>query len=517
MTGFTFTELTPTSFLRRAAEVYGERTAIVDGDRRTSYREFWARALALTGVLADAGVGPGDRVAVLAANSQLMLELHHGVPLRTAVLVPLNIRLSAPELVQLLRHSGSSLLFATAEFAELARAIGAECSIRVVVSGADGEYEERLAAARPDPVPCADERGLLGINYTSGTTGTPRGVMVHHRGAYLQSLAHAVHTGMDTTSSYLWTLPMFHCNGWCLTWGVTAVGGTHVCLPRIDAERIWELLRAEGVTHLSAAPSVLAMIASAPGAEGPALGQRVAVQTGGAPPSPALLARLERLGMNVTHLYGLTETFGPIAINEWQPQWDELGAERQALLRARQGVGNVIAEPLRVVDAAGADVPRDGADVGEIVVRGNDVMLGYYRDPESTAAAQLGGWFRTGDLAVHHPDGYVEITDRAKDLIISGGENIASVEVERAIEEHPGVLECAVVGMPDPRWGEVPVVFVATRQDAALTPEEITTQVRARLASFKVPKRVEFTELPKTSTGKIHKQSLRERLAGDGS
>ncbi|SEP05457.1 acyl--CoA ligase family protein [Trujillonella endophytica] len=514
MADFTFAELTPTDFLRRSGEVHGERTAIVDGALRFTYREFLDRALRLTGLLAAAGVEPGDRVAALCTNSHVMLEAHNGVPMRGAVLVPLNVRLSVPELAYVLEHSGARLLLATADLAERARQAADGLGVRVVVAGAGSEYEDLLARAEPAPVPCADERGVLGINYTSGTTGRPKGVLVHHRGAYLQSLALTVHTGMGAGARYLWTLPMFHCNGWCLTWGVTALGGTHVCLPGIDVPRIWELLRADAVTHFSAAPTVLTMLAAAPEAEGPAPANRVAVQTGGAPPTPTLLARLDGLGLDVLHLYGLTETFGPIAVNDWQPAWDERPADEQARLRARQGVGNVIATPLRVLDADGADVPRDGVTIGEIVARGNDVMLGYYRDPAATEAATVDGWFRTGDLGVHHPDGYVELRDRAKDVIISGGENIASVEVERALDAHPDVVESAVVAAPDERWGEVPVAFVTVRPGASLEPEDLIAFLRTSLAGFKVPRRFSFTELPKTSTGKIEKATLRARLRG---
>jgi len=512
MADFTFSELTPTAFLTRAREVYGDRPALIDGELRLTYRELHDRCQALTGVLADLGVAPGDRVAVLATNSHVSLEMHYAVPWRGAVLVPLNTRLSASEIDYILRHSGAGLLVVTEEFADAGVRVARELGIPVLSAGPEGDYKARLAAAAPAPVACVDERSLLGINYTSGTTGQPKGVMTHHRGAYLQSLALMVHLQMSADATYLWTLPMFHCNGWCLTWGITGVGGTHVCLRKIDPERIWHLLRAEGVTHFSAAPTVLTMIAEAAGAAGTPLAQCVAVQTGGSPPSPALLRRLESLGLDVTHLYGLTETFGPIAINEWRREWDVLDADQQAALRARQGVGNCIAEPLRVVHPDGADVPRDASTVGEVVARGNDAMLGYYRDPEATAAVTLDGWFRTGDLAVHHPDGYVELRDRAKDVIITGGENVASVEVERVLDAHPDVVESAVVAAPDPRWGEVPVAFVTLRTGAVADEDELVRHVRARLAGFKVPRRFVFAELPKTSTGKIQKQVLRRRL-----
>jgi fatty-acyl-CoA synthase len=515
MAGFTDSRLTPTDFLLRSARVFPTRLAIVDGLRSFTYEDFAHRAGALTGVLAELDVGPGDRVAAMCANSHVMLELHHGVPMRGAVLVPLNVRLSESELTYIVEHSGAKIIFATHEFAETAKAVAQATGARLVVESGEGgdKYEELLCTAEPAPARLDDERALLAINYTSGTTGRPKGVMYHHRGAYLQALAMAFHTQLTPQSRYLWTLPMFHCNGWCFTWAVCAAGGTHVCLRAVEPERIWPLLRTAGVTHYSAAPTVLGMIADSPQAADGPTSQPIRVQTGGAPPSPALLTRLELLNMDVTHLYGLTETYGPIAINEWHPEWDELRADERAALKARQGVANVIAQPLRVVDVAGADVAADGQRIGEILARGNDVMLGYYRDEDATREAEIDGWLRTGDLAVMHSDGYVEIRDRAKDIIISGGENIASVEVERALESHPSVLEAAVVGVPDDRWGHVPVAFVSLRPGAQATAAELILHVRSRLAHFKAPKSVTFRELPKTSTGKLQKSVLRTEAA----
>ncbi len=510
MAAYTFAPLTPTSFLARSATVFRDRVAVVDGDRTFTYAELHDRSLRLTGVLAGLGVGPGDRVAALCTNSHVMLEMHHGVPLRGGVLVPLNIRLSVDELTFIVGHSGATVLVATHELADTARQVAERCGARLVVAGDEqDEYGALLGAAEPQPEDLADERDLLAINYTSGTTGSPKGVMYHHRGAFLQALAMAFHTRLTSDSRYLWTLPMFHCDGWCFPWAVTAAGGTHVCLRAVDPAEIWRLLRGEGVTHYSAAPTVLTMIANAPEADGDPLDHQVDVTTGGAPPSPTLLSRMAELRMRVTHLYGLTETFGPVAVNEWHSEWDALTGEEKAVLRARQGVGNVVAQPLRVIDLAGDDVPADGTTIGEIAARGNDVMLGYYRDEKATAAVDAGGWFRTGDLAVMHPDGYVEIRDRSKDIIISGGENIASVEVERAIDSHPDVVESAVVGRPDERWGEVPVAYVVLREGATADAAAIIAHVRERLASFKAPKDVVFGDLPKTSTGKIQKHVLR--------
>ena len=509
MADFTFAPLTPASFLDRSAAVFARRPAVVDGDVRLTYAELAGRCARLVSALATTGVEPGDRVAALCANSHVMLELHHAVPARGAVLVSVNIRLSHDEMRYVLEHSGARLLVATRELADRARALADELDIEMV---AEEEYDAWLASADPEPSDRVevDERDLLALNYTSGTTGRPKGVMYHHRGAYLQSVAMAYHAQLGPGACYLWTLPMFHCNGWCFTWAVTAAGGTHLCLRAVDASEIWRLLREEGVTHFSGAPTVLAMIAADPAAT--ELGHRVHVDVGGAPPSPALIGRLGPLGLDVTHLYGLTETFGPIAINEWLPEWDELATDERNRLRARQGVGNIVARPLRVLDTDGHDVPADGETIGELAVRGNDVMLGYYRDEDATAAVERSGCFLTGDLAVMHPDGYVEIRDRRKDVIISGGENVASVEVERVLDAHPAVLECAVVGAPDEKWGETPVAFVTLQEGAQVDADELRAFVRERIADFKVPRRVEFVELPKTSTGKIQKHVLRARV-----
>jgi fatty-acyl-CoA synthase len=505
-----FEPLTPTAFLARAAVVHRDRTAVVDGDRRWTYAELWERARRQAGALVDRGCGAGARVAVLSANSHVLLEAHYGVPLAGAVLVALNTRLSALELGLQLEHSGAALLLCDAELVSLAHEAAAHAGDVPVIEEGD-VYEELLAAAEPRVEPVADELALLAINYTSGTTGRPKGVMYHHRGAYLQALAMAFHAQLRADSVFLWTLPMFHCNGWCFTWAVTAAGATHLCLREIDTAHVWRLIQEERVTHFNAAPTVLTSLAHHPSATPEAISRPIRVATGGAPPSPTLLARLAELRMEVTHLYGLTETFGPIMICEWQPEWSALPHADQARLKARQGVGNVIAQPVRVVDADGHDVPADGASIGEVVLRGNDLMLGYYRDDEATAAAQFDGHLRTGDLGVMHGDGYVELRDRAKDVIISGGENITSVEVEQAIDSHPAVLEAAVIPVPDERWGERPAAFVVLKEGAAASEAEIVEHVRQRLARFKAPREVTFVdELPKTSTGKIRKHVLRE-------
>ena len=509
MAEFTFAPLTPASFLDRSAAAFAGRTAIVDGERRFTYRDMSGRCRRLAGALAALGVGHEDRVAALCTNSHVMLELHHAVPMAGAALVPLNVRLSPDEMAGLLAHSGTAVLVATHEFADRARRLAERAGLPCFIAGGpDDSYEAWIAGAAeasPEPV---DERQLLAINYTSGTTGRPKGVMYHHRGAYLQATAMAYHARLGPGARYLWTLPMFHCNGWCFTWAVTAAGGTHVCLRAVDAAEIWRLLRDEGITHFSGAPTVLTMIAEDPAAG--VLDREVHVDTGGAPPSPALLERMEKMGFAVTHVYGLTETYGPLAINDWQPEWDRLDPAEQATLRARQGAPDIVSRPLRVLDEEGEDVPADGETVGEIAVSGNNVMLGYYRDEEATREVTRSGCLLTGDLAVMHPDGYLEIRDRSKDIIISGGENIASVEVEQVLDSHPSVVESAVVGMPDERWGEVPVAFVTLRKDD-VDAAALTGYARERLAHYKVPKRFEFGDLPKTSTGKIQKTVLRDR------
>lgn len=509
MADFTFESLSPVSFLDRSSAVFADRVAIVDGDLRYTYREFAQRCDRLVSALAAQGIGEGDRVAAVCANSHVMLELHQAVPARGALLVSINIRLSFDEMAFILEHSGARALIATEEFGQRARALAESAGVAVIVDDDSGEYESWLAASTPDSSDriAVAETSPLAINYTSGTTGSPKGVMYHHRGAYLQAVAMAYHARLGPEARYLWTLPMFHCEGWCFTWAVTAAGGTHVCLRAIDPPRIWTLLQQEGITHLSGAPTVLAMIAEDEAA-GP-LENRVHVDTGGAPPSPALLSRLEPLGMDVTHLYGLTETYGPLAINEWQPEWNDLDLNDQSRLRARQGVGNIIAAPLRVLEVDGRDVPADGTTMGEIAARGNDVMLGYYRDQAATDAATRSGCFLTGDLGVMHPDGYVEIRDRSKDIIISGGETIASIEIEQALDSHPAVIESAVIAAPDEKWGEVPAAYVTTRTD--VEPSELIDHVRGQLAGFKTPRHIIFGELPKTSTGKIQKNILRQQ------
>ncbi len=504
-----FEPLTPTAYLERSGDVFADRLAVVDGEVRFTYAELLDRCLRLAGGLEGLGVRPGERVAVLAPNTHVLLEAHYGVPFAGAVLVALNVRLAADELAYIVQHAGASLLIVDPAYLGLARDIADRVGRQIRLVDAGAEYEGLLATSVPAHLPVEDERDLLALNYTSGTTGRPKGVMYHHRGAYLQSLAMALHFKLTNDSRYLWTLPMFHCNGWCFTWAVTAAGGTHVCLPRVDPKEIWGLIHTMGITHLCAAPTVLVGLVNHPGAR-PVPDRRVLVAVGGAPPSPSLLEQCFGLGLDITHLYGLTETFGPVVICDWRSDWDRLSVPEQAERRARQGVGNTISCRVRVVDGDGRDVPRDGSTLGEVVLRGNNVMLGYYKDPEATEVAIHDGWLRTGDLGVLHGDGYLEIRDRVKDVIISGGENISSVEVEAALDSHPEVLEAAVIPVPDDRWGERPAAWVTLKEGATVSADELRAHVRGHLAGFKVPDLITFGALPKTATGKIQKYRLRD-------
>jgi len=518
------TPLTPLSFLGRSAEVFADKTAIVYADHRVSYREFGALATRLARALQASGVQPGDRVAYLVPNIPELLVAHFAVPLAGAVLVAINTRLSAEEVRYICEHSGARLLIVDAALhPTVAPIVDRLTTVREIVTVTDQlapadpliasvGYDELLARGSDVPLPWSvdDERSTISINYTSGTTGRPKGVRYVHRGAYLNALGEVFHSRHTPESVYLWTLPMFHCNGWCTTWGVTAAGGTHVCLRSVDAGEIWRLIRTEGVTHLNGAPTVLTAIATSPDAR--ALDRPLVVTTAGAPPSPTVIKRMESLGAAVVHVYGLTETYGPYTVCEEQASWLALDESERAGLLARQGVGMVQAERVRVVDSAMQDVPCDGTTMGEIVMRGNNVMAGYHDDPEATVTAFAGGWFHSGDLGVMHPDGYVELRDRAKDVIVSGGENISTVEVEQAIDSHPAVLEVAVVGVPDERWGERPKAFVVVAPGQTVSPAELIEHVRSQIARYKAPDVVELVpELPKTSTGKIRKYELREK------
>ena len=535
MGAVSYTAQTPLSFLERSARVWPEKVAVIYGSRRLTYAEFAAEAVRVAAALRANGVEPGDRVAYLMPNLPEMLVAHFAVPLAGGVLVAINTRLTGEEVSYILRHSGAKILVADAALLPVAVAAAEGVgTVTQLVVAADAEagstgpdvaaesrlvsYSEFLAGQAADPMPWSvpDELAPIAINYTSGTTGRPKGVIYTHRGAYLNSYAQIIHSRHDENSVYLWTLPMFHCNGWCAPWAVTAIGGTQVCMREVRGDAIWLQLRQHGITHLNAAPTVVSTILNA-SAAGP-LRRPVLITTAGAPPSPTTIAEMERMGFTVVHVYGLTETYGPITFCQFQPHWADLTVDQRAALQARQGVGMITAEGVRVVDAEMADVPADAKTMGEIVMRGNTVMAGYYLDPEATAEAFRGGWFHSGDLGVMFPDGYIELRDRAKDIVISGGENISTVEVEQALMSHPCVLEAAVVGVPDDKWGERPKAFVVLRAGTSATQQELIAHVRTKIAGYKAPREVDITiELPKTSTGKIQKFILRDKeWAGHG-
>lgn len=514
------TQLTPLLFLERSKDAFPDKVAVRDGSTETTYRQMAEHATRLANALAASGVGAGDRVAYLCPNTTELLVAHFGVPLNRSILVAINTRLAGDEIAYILEHSGAQVLIVDESLLGSVPSMS-ERSIDLVVVGTNpaGEgigYEDFLDRAGPvgvgpeRPWRVDDEQRTISINYTSGTTGRPKGVMYTHRGAYLNALGEVIHSRHTPATVYLWTLPMFHCNGWCTTWGVTAIGGTHVALRAVDPTEIWRLIRGLGITHLNAAPTVLIGLANHPDA-GPIEGGLI-VTTAGAPPSPTLIAQMTDLGAELVHVYGLTETYGPHTVCEIQPAWSDADPEQRLRFRARQGVAYVIADPIRVVDEDMNDVPRDGETLGEVVMRGNNVMSGYHADPVATEEAFRGGWFHSGDAAVWHPDGYIELRDRFKDVIISGGENISTIEVEQALMSHPAVLEAAVVAVPHPTWGERPKGFVLLKPGATVQGEDLIAHVRERIARFKAPDSIELVEaLPKTSTGKIQKYVLREK------
>jgi fatty-acyl-CoA synthase len=508
------TDLTPVSLLQRTAYIYPNKTAVVHGERRYSYREFEERVNRLASRLRADGLRKDERVAFLCPNIPPMLEAHFAVPAAGGVLVAINTRLSSGEIDYILHHSGATFLFVDDELAPLIQPLDLSgiTVVRIADSGASEDpYEQYLAAGSPAPVESrlADEEDTISINYTSGTTGRPKGVMYTYRGAYLNALAQIAEPAMTPDSVYLWTLPMFHCNGWCFPWAVTAIGATNVCLRKVEPARIWELFESEGVTHYCGAPTVQIGLMNHPSAR--RLDQPVTVLVAGAPPSPTLLSQLRERNFRPIHVYGLTETYGPVTICAWQNGWNELDAEQRARLNARQGQGNLTSDLVRIVDDQMNDVPRDAETMGEVVMRGNIVMKGYYDQPDATAEAFRGGWFHSGDLGVWHPDGYIELRDRKKDIIISGGENISTIEVEQVVAKHPAVLECAIVAIPDEKWGERPKAFVTLKPGQSATEQEIIAFCRQHIAGFKCPAAVEFMDLPKTSTGKVQKFVLREK------
>ncbi len=521
-----FQPLTPLTFLARAAEVHPDATAIIHGARSWKYREFYARAKKLTSALARRGVKRGDTVSVMLANAPAMIEAHYGVPMAGGVLNTINTRLDAPIIAFGLNHAETKVLIIDREFSRVMKEALALAKVKPLVidyddpefAGAgerlgDIEYEDFLNTGDADfawQMP-RDEWDAISLNYTSGTTGDPKGVVYSHRGTYLLALGNLITCGMGKHPVYLWTLPMFHCNGWCFTWTLSIVAGAHVCLRAVRAAPIFDAIAAHKVTHLCGAPIVMSTLLNAPAHEKKPLPHVVEFATAAAPPPESVLAAMKAAGFNVTHLYGLTETYGPASINDWHGEWDALSAAEQAVKKARQGVRYPVLEELDVLDPETMQrVPRDGETLGEVMFRGNVVMKGYLKNKSSTDAAFAGGWFHSGDLGVVHPDGYIQLKDRSKDIIISGGENISSIEVEDALYKHPAVSAVGVVAKPDQKWGETPCAFVELKPGANATTEELIAWCRKHLAAYKCPRHVVFAEIPKTSTGKIQKFKLRE-------
>ena len=520
--------LSPLSLLSRTATVFPDREAVVYGGQRWSFRAFQGRALRLAQGLKALGIVREEKVAVLAPNVPMVLEAHFGIPLAGGVIVAINTRLAPREVAYILEHSGSQALLIDSACLDPLRPIWSELPpLRRVIVYRDPaaqdsgwrpaqsvDYEDFLAEARTEKLDAepADEDQLIAIDYTSGTTGKPKGVMYSHRSVALNALANAMESGLDRHSRYLWTLPMFHCNGWTFSWGVAGVGATSICLRQVEGRAMRETILAERVTHLCGAPIVLQFLADLPDSAELRFERPVRAMTGGAPPSPTLIATMRRMNVDATHLYGLTETCGPFTICEVQDDWPKLPLEQFAAKVARQGVPHLLAGEVAVLDPELRPLPADGASMGEICLRGNQIMRGYYKDEAATREAFRGGWFHTGDLGVLHADGYIELRDRAKDIIISGGENISTIEVENVLASHPDIQEAAVVSKPDPRWGEVPVAFVLPRPGRTLTEEDVIGFCRKRLAHFKCPKAVFFEALPRTSTGKVQKFALRERM-----
>ncbi|KVK95775.1 acyl-CoA synthetase [Burkholderia cepacia] len=525
-----YVPLTPIDFLVRTAEVYGERLAIVHGDVRRTWGETYTRAKRLASALARLGVGRGDTVAAMLPNIPAMVEAHFGVPMAGAVLNTINTRLDVSSVLFMLRHGEAKVLIVDTEYAEFAHRAALEVPGLKIVSVADAmpadparfagatDYEALVASGDVDYAwtPPADEWDAIALNYTSGTTGDPKGVVYHHRGAYLAAISNILEWDMPKHAVYLWTLPMFHCNGWCFPWAVAARAGVNVCLRKFDAKTVFDLIRRERITHYCGAPIVQSAIANAPAEFRAGIDHTVHAMVAGAAPAPAVIAKMKEIGFDLLHVYGLTEVYGPATVCAKQAHWEELPDEERARLNARQGVRYHLEAGATVLDPdTMAPVPADGETLGEIMFRGNICMKGYLKNPKATDDAFHGGWFHTGDLAVLTPDGYIRIKDRKKDIIISGGENISSIEVEDALYRHPAVAVAAVVAMPDPKWGEVPCAFVELREGASATEEEIVAHCRQLLAGFKVPKAVRFGELPKTSTGKIQKFQLRNAVGSD--
>ncbi len=521
-----YTPLSPITFLTRTAFVHPQRTSVIHGKRRWTWAETFERCCKLASALSKRGIGKGDTVSILALNIPAIFEAHFGVLMTGAVLNTINVRLESETLANIFEHAETKVLLTDREFSPLIKKTLAKVKRNILVIDIDDpetesgeyigelEYEDFLTEGNPDfeAFLPEDDWQAVSLNYTSGTTGIPKGVVYHSRGAYLLSTGNVLAWEMPHRPIYLWTLPMFHCNGWCFPWTITMLAGTHVCLRKVTAKNIYDSIAEHHVTHLCGAPIVMNMIGSAPKEEQRDLPHRVEMMTAAAPPPPTVIARMEEAGFNVTHVYGLTEVYGPSVVCEWQEDWAGKDKLTQAQLKGRQGVRYHVLEGLTVADPDTIEpVPADGETIGEVLMKGNIVMKGYFKNPEETEKAFAGGWFHSGDLGVLHPDGYVELKDRSKDIIISGGENISSVEIENVLYQHKDIAEAAVVARPDNKWGETPCAFVVLKSAASINEKDVIDFCRTKLSGFKIPKTIVFSELPKTSTGKIRKSALREQ------